>query len=131
MLGTIKLMVKANPAIVNAADKRGYTPLNIVLDRGFNHIAKNLIKVDVECLSKSDSRGNFLLHHACRAGNCNIVDFILETSKYGASVRNSEGKLPIQLLMYDADCDRDSIEYVSAIHCLLLAYPNGTDIALC
>ena len=129
-LGTIKLMVKANPAIINVADNRGNTPLKIAVNHGDNEIAKYLIKVDVECLSRSDWRGNFLLHHACLAGNCNIVNFILETSDHGASVRNFKGKLPIQLLLYDADCNRDIIEFVSAIHFLLLAYPNVKDIAL-
>ena len=120
-LGAIKLMVKANPAIVNAADNRGDTPLIIALNCGKNDIAKYLITVDAECLSRSDSRGNFLLHHVCSAGNCDIVNFILETSDHGASARNSEGKLPIQLLLNDAGCNRNFIEYVSAIYSLLLA----------
>ena len=129
-LGVIKLMIKANPEIVNAADNRGDTPLKIALNNGDNDIVKYLIKVDVDCLSRVDLRRNYLLHHACLAGNCDIINFILETSKHGASVRNSEGKLPIQLLMYDADCDRDSIECVSAIHCLLLTNPDVNDIAM-
>ena len=129
-LGAIKLMIEANPAIINAADNMGRSPLIIALNYGSNKIVKYLIEVDADSTKKSDSRRNFLLHHACLAGNCDIVNFILEKSNHGSSVRNSEGKLPIHLLLYDADCNRDSIEYVSAIHSLLLAYPNVKDIAL-
>ena len=129
-LGTIKLMVKANPASISAVDNWGNTPLHIAFNYRDNDIVKYLIKADVNSLRNSDMRGNFLLHHACLAGNVEIVNFILENTSHGASVRNSDGKLPIQLLLYDAECNRDSIECVGAIHCLLLAYPDVRDIAL-
>ena len=86
----------------------------------------------------ADSRGNYALHHACLSENLEIISYILEQSSHGASVRNSDGKLPIQLLLYDASyCRngleylyRNGLEYMGAIHCMVCAYPNVRDIAL-
>lgn len=91
---------------------------------------KYLIKANPESLTFSGSRGNCALHHACLLGKCDIINCIMETSHYGSDVRNSDDKLPIQLLMYDAECNRDSLEYIGAVHSLLMAYPNVRDIRL-
>ena len=129
-LGTIKLMVKAIPAIVNAADSRGCIPLHIACQNGDFGIAKYLIETNVDSLEVYDLEGNCALHHACLGGNCDLINYILEKFSHGASVRNSDGKLPVQLLSYDSDCNRNSLGYVSAIYGLLLAYPNVRDIAV-
>ena len=129
-LGTIKLMVKANSTIISAADNQGYIPLHIACQIGDFDIAKYLIETNVDSLEVYDLEGNCVLHHACLAGNSDIINCILEKSAHGSSVRNSEGKLPIQSLLYDADINRDSLEYVGAVYGLLSAYPNVQDIAL-
>ena len=129
-LGTIKLMVKANPTIISAADNQGCIPLHISCQIGDFDIAKYLIESNVDSLEVYDMEGNCSLHHACLAGNCEIINCILEKSAHGSSLRNSEGKLPIQSLLYDADINRDSLEYVGAVYGLLSAYPNVQDIAL-
>ena len=129
-LGTIKLMVKANPTIINAADNQGYIPLHIACRNGDFDIAKYLIETNIDSLEINDMEGNCALHHACLAGNCEIINCILNKSTHGLSMRYSNGMLPIQVLLYKADCNRDSLEYVSAIYGLLLAYPNVRDIAV-
>ena len=129
-LGTIKLMVKANPTIINASDNQGCITLHIASKVGQLDIAKYLIETNIDSLEVYDLEGNCALHHACLTGNCDIINCIIEKSNHGASVRNSEGKLPIQMLLHDPDCNRNSLEYVSAIYGLLLAYPNMRDIAV-
>jgi hypothetical protein len=128
--GTIKLMVKANPAIIHAADSGGRIPLHAACQIGDFVIAKYLIETNVDSLEVYDLEGNCALHHACLGSNCDLINFILEKSNHGASARNSDGKLPIQMLLHDSVCNRNCLEYVSALYGLLLAYPNVTDIGL-
>ena len=130
LAGAIKLMINANPESICVANNQGCIPLHIAVNRGDVGIVKCLIEANVESLTVSDLRGNCTLHHACLAGKCDIINCILRSSSHGASVRNSDGKLPIQLLLYDVDCERDNLEFVGAIHSLLCAYPNFRDIAL-
>lgn len=40
-------------------------------------------------------------------------------------VENKDAKLPIQLLLYHSECDRDSLEYVQAVNALLRANPES------
>ena len=129
-LGTVKLIVKANPTIINAADNQGCIPLHIACQVGDSDIVENLIETNIDSLEINDFDGNCALHHACLAGNCDIINCILYKSALGSSARNSNGMLPIQVLLYKADCNRGSLEYVSAIYGLLLAYPNVRDIAV-
>ena len=128
--GNIKQMLKANPTSANVADDQGNIFLNKAFNRGDNDIIEYLIKANSESLKVSDSRGNCALHRACLAGKCNIINCILELSTHGSSARNSERNLPIQLLLYHAECNRDSLEFMGAVHSLFIAYPNVRDIAL-
>ena len=123
---TSALYQQSNKWFLADKDNHGFTPLNIALNNGAKDIAKYLIKANSDCLSRSDYS---FLHHACRSGHSDVVNLILGISNHGASVQNVEGKLPIQLLLYDADCNRDGIGYVSAVHNLLLAYPDVRCIA--
>ena len=127
---TLALYQQFNKWFLADRDNHGFTPLNIALNNGAKDIAKYLIKANSDCLSRSDLEGNSLLHHACLSGHSDVVNLILRISSHGASVQNVQGKLPIQLLLYDADCNRDGIEYVSAVHNLLLAYPDVRCIAM-
>ena len=118
-------MIAANPNSINAADNHGIIPLHIASQVGKLSIVKFLIETNKESLSVSDLKGNSALHHACLQYNCGIVSFILTQTKNceGASVRNSEGKLPIEILLYDSFWDRDSHEYIEAIYYFLCAHP--------
>ena len=127
--GTVKLMAKANPASLTTADVQGRIPLHIAIRHRDIDVVRHLIEANH--LKISDKRGNCALHYACLAGKCDIINYLLEQSSHGVSSRNLDGKLPIQLLLYDAECDRDNLEYMGAVHRLLFAYPNVQDIALC
>ena len=129
-LGTVKLMAKANPLSLITVDGQGRIPLHVAITHKKIDVVKHLIEAKEQSLKISGYSGNFALHRACLSGKCDIINCIIEKTTHGASVRNWDGKLPIQLLLYDADCNRDSLEYMGVVHRLLIAYPNVRGIAL-
>ena len=42
------------------------------------------------------------------------------------TLQNSNEQTPIELLLYESECDRDSISYVEAIRCLIEINPDDT-----
>jgi 23S rRNA G2445 N2-methylase RlmL len=46
---------------------------------------------------------------------------VLEESGARLALQNNEGKVPIQLLLYGSDIDRNSLEYAQAVNALLRA----------
>eukprot|EP00956_Cyclotella_meneghiniana_P022045 scaffold41027_cov53-Cyclotella_meneghiniana.AAC.2 len=121
-LGTIKLMVGAHRASVTVADYRGCIPLHYACRLGDLNIVKYLADNDKNSLATLDSGGNLPLHHACLAGKPDTVSYILDTTDQGVGVRNHDGKLPIQILLFDAICDRE-LQYVDAVDSLFRANP--------
>eukprot|EP00956_Cyclotella_meneghiniana_P003015 scaffold3715_cov60-Cyclotella_meneghiniana.AAC.3 len=127
-LGAIKLMVGAHRASVAVADNRGCIPLHYACRIGDLNIVKYLVEGNEYALQIRNSLGEFPLHVACRHGRCNVINYILEKSNLGVSVVNAK-KLPIQALLFDANCDRDSLEFVEAVGRLLSAHPvNPSDL---
>ena len=122
-LGAVKLMLKANPGSICAADNQGRIPLHIACQFGEIEIVKHLLDADKGSLKTCDLRGNCALHHACLAGNFNIIHFILDQPDHGVSLNNKDGQLPTQLLLFQTNCDRDSFQFMNAIYALLRAYP--------
>ncbi|KAL3801433.1 hypothetical protein ACHAWO_003132 [Cyclotella atomus] len=117
-LGSIKLMAAANPASLTTTDNQGFIPLHFACKVGRVNIVKNIVEADEEFLKVKTSRGELPLHLAC------LVNYILERSDYGVSLR-FHGKLPIELLLGDlASCDRNRLEYVEAVYRLLRANPE-------
>jgi len=90
----------------------------------FLNIVKYFVEKDEHSLTNVDNMGNLPHHHACVAGKPNIVSYIWKIAHHGVSVRNKEKKLPLELLLCEAVCDRNSIEYVGSIMCLLQADPS-------
>jgi ankyrin repeat protein len=123
--GTIKLMIDVNPGSALIADRLGQTPLAIACRHCNIHVIKYLVEACKDALQINDAYGELPLHIACRHGRCNVVKWILERSNAGLSVQNNEGNIPIQLLLYDADCNRNSLEYMQAVYMLLRAYPEA------
>eukprot|EP00956_Cyclotella_meneghiniana_P010048 scaffold13870_cov77-Cyclotella_meneghiniana.AAC.3 len=120
-LGAIKLAVKP---VTTAADSQGYTLLHLACLEGDLDTAKCLVELDKESLKTSDANGNLALHHACLRGWCDIIIFLLGESNHGVTVRNSEKKVPIEMLLYEAKCDRNSVEFVAAVDLLLRSCPD-------
>ena len=121
-LGTVKLMVEANPDSIRHADRRGMIPLHIACQVGNIEIVKFLMKANEESQNMRDN--DFALHHACIGGRCDIVNSVLSQTTRGAS-QNMDGKLPIEYLLYDAECDRESHDYIEAVYHLLCVYPDS------
>eukprot|EP00956_Cyclotella_meneghiniana_P037541 scaffold140284_cov40-Cyclotella_meneghiniana.AAC.6 len=130
-VGTIKLMLAANPNSIIAVDNQGSTPLHLACRAGEIDKVKYLVEVNEGILKMCNARGEYPLQIACQYGRCDIINFILENSDHGVSVKNAEKKLPIQVLLFDPILvDRDSLEFVEAVGRLLFAYPvNPADLA--
>eukprot|EP00956_Cyclotella_meneghiniana_P033584 scaffold97323_cov40-Cyclotella_meneghiniana.AAC.7 len=131
-LGTIKLIVEANPASIAVADIHGCIPLHLACQFGHFDIVKYLADEDRNSLTTLDSGGNLPLHHACLAGKPDIISYILNMTDHdhGVTVRNNAGKLPIQILLFDAICDRD-LQYVDAVDSLFRANPVDSLAIIC
>ena len=77
-------------------------------------------------LEAMDTRGNVPLHLACVEGNFDVIKCILEQSTYGVTLQNSDNLTPIELLFFESECDRDSMNYVEVIRCLFQVDPEET-----
>lgn len=138
-VGTVKLMIGANLDSALIADRLGQTPLSIACRHCDILVIKYLVEACEDALQISDASGELPLHIACRygrfdvtewildraIGGCNVVKWILERSDAGVSVQNNEGKTPIQLLLYDSQVDRNSLEYIQAVNALFRAHPDA------
>ena len=123
-VGTIKLMLAANPASVLTANSLNMLPIHVACLSGNLEIVECLNDANEGSLWLHDSKKNFPLHVACFAGKHDIINYILGKSDYQkVSEPNIDGKLPIQLLLYRAKCERDSLGYMNAVYSLLRAYP--------
>eukprot|EP00956_Cyclotella_meneghiniana_P030103 scaffold74946_cov46-Cyclotella_meneghiniana.AAC.5 len=124
--GGIKLMIKANPASINVANTRGHNLLHIAIQSSNLDTVKYLVGCHDDLLKTLDNNDNLPLHHACLGGNFDAITFIIKKSTFGVTLQNSDEKIPIELLLYESECDRNSMEYVEAVRCLLRANPVDT-----
>lgn len=119
-------MVSAYPHSTDVADNEGRLPLHIACQVGNVDAAKYLIPTNLDSFKIRDMTGNPPLHLACLQGMCELISCILKQSPYGVNVQNEDNRLPIELLLFDSECDRDCIEYVEAVRCLFEASPIDT-----
>jgi ankyrin repeat protein len=125
-VGTVKLMISANPKSAKACDSKGFIPLHYACKFGHVDAAKFLVDFDKESMKQVTLNGDLPLHIACREGKFSVINFILETSDYGVSLRNKDGKLPIQLLLC-ADVNRDCRLLRAHLDVLERLNPNSVD----
>ena len=125
-LGSIKLLVRGNPAAVQVSDQNGVYPLHIACKFSSVKVVKYLVELAGDSLNNVDAKNNSPFHYACRRGNCDVVNYLLEANVPSVSERNNEKKLAINLLFECGEniLDRDSLEYIETIHRLLLANPE-------
>jgi hypothetical protein len=97
-------------------DENGQLPIHCSIQNQL------LVSANPESLLHADSNGNLPLHIACGEGICSIA-VILERADDGLSVENNEGKTHIDMLLYDAKCDWNSLEYVQAANAFIRANP--------
>jgi len=124
-LGSIKLLVQANPSALRVIDNQGSLPLHIACESSSTDVVEYLLELDDTFLNHFDSGRNSPLHYACLGGNCRTVTYLLERNVPSVSEPNNDGKLPFHLLCEtEGQVDRDSLEYVDTIWQLLLAHPQ-------
>ena len=125
-LGSIKLLMRANPAAVQVADQNGAHPLQIACEFSSVKVVKYLVDLDGDNLNNIDAKNNSPLHYACRGGSLGIVKYLLQANVPSVSERNNNNKLAIHLLLEcgEETLDRESLEYVETIQQLLLANPE-------
>ena len=129
-IGAIKLLVEGNPAALQTPNKDGAVPLHLAIQsRRPSDVIQILINHDSDrnTIRIADSKGNTALHYACLDANYEIIAQLLEN--YGplsVSKRNLEGKLPLQLLLFDTDSvgERESTRYADSVFRLLRAFPD-------
>jgi ankyrin repeat protein len=126
-LGSIKLLVKGNPAAVLSPNNKGALPLHVAFQyHDPTEVIEYLVGLDPSSLDAMDRDGNTAVHYACRSAKYDSIAMLLE--KYGAvsiSKRNTHGKLPVELLWESNEVDdRESVEYMGSVFKLLRAYPE-------
>ena len=122
----IKLLVKGNRSALTVIDNLGATPLHIACTYSSAGVVEYLLEVDDRLLHHCDQKKNSVLHNACQGGNCEVVKLLIERNVPSVSERNTDNKLPIQLLLESVEhqVDHNSPEYIEAIWLLLLTYPS-------
>eukprot|EP00985_Skeletonema_marinoi_P032415 scaffold39129_cov155-Skeletonema_marinoi.AAC.4 len=123
-LGTIKLLVQADPATLELPDSDGSLPIHIACEHhDCPDVIKYLLDLNIDSLLVADNWGNTPLHCACLAARYDVIQMILTRYPNApVATRNVNGDLPIQLLL-DND-DQESAGYVSCIFLLLRASPG-------
>eukprot|EP00956_Cyclotella_meneghiniana_P024052 scaffold47941_cov22-Cyclotella_meneghiniana.AAC.2 len=123
-VGAIKLMVAAYPASIGMADIQCHTVLHNACQGGNLDTVKYIMGISQDFLNLPDLDGNLPLRIACMRGNCNLIPHIIEQSTFGVMLQNSAKQTPIELLLFESECDRDSMEYVEAVRCLFQVNPD-------
>jgi ankyrin repeat protein len=131
ILGSIKLLVKADVSTVLTPDSSGSLPLHIECERhGRPNVCRYLLDLhsDKRSLLVADNQGNTPLHCACRGANYDVIALLLaQYPTASVAMRNAKKHLPIQLLLANNHFDQDSVGYVSSIFLLLRANPGELD----
>jgi len=124
-LGVVKLILHGNPDTLLVDDHKGVMPLYIACEFSSVEVVKFLIKqLDDDTLLNNIGPGkNSALHFACRGGNCNTINYLLDKQIAVVSAHNSDQKLPIHLLC-ESGGDSESVAYVETIWRMILANPE-------
>ena len=126
-LGSIKLLVRGNPAALQVVDRKGAYPLHIACEFSSVKVVKYLVELAGDTLNNFDANKDSPLHYACREGNLGVVKYLLERNAPSVSERNSNNKLPIHLLLECGESlvDKEgTTEYIETVWLLLLANPE-------
>ena len=121
-LGSVKLMLQGNPTALHIADNNGVTPVHLACQFGTVDIVQYLVPF-VGCLNTLDANNNSTLHYACLGGTCDVVSYLVQKQSAFVSTRNSDGKIPFQLLT-ESGADSPSTAFVEAAWLLLIAHPE-------
>jgi len=126
-LGSIKLLVKANPLALRSPDENGALLLHTACQLYHStNVIQYLLELDTTALSAVDKTGNTALHHACRGAKYDTISLLLDKfDAVSVSKRNAHKKLPIELLWESNEVsDRENVKYLGCVFQLLKAYPE-------
>ena len=126
-LGSIKLLVKGCPLALAYTDNEGALPLHVACQHHNSpYVVQYLIRLEPASLRDPDHGGNTALHWACRGANYATIAMLLEEhDAVSLSKRNSDKKLPIDLLFESSEVDdKENAEYVGIVFRLLQSYPE-------
>ena len=134
-LGSIKLLVQWRPAALalDYTDNNGALPLHVACQHHNSPcVVHYLIDLKPASIQSMDNDGNTALHLACRGAKYETIAMILEKhDAVSLSKRNSDEKLPIDLLFESSEVDdRENAEYVGIVFRLLNAYPETLELGL-
>ena len=132
-LGSIILLAKGNPVAVHSSDNNGALPLHVAcMYYESASVVQYLVELDTATLEAVDHENNTPLHYACNSPNYEAISLLLE--KYDAvsiSKRNTEGKLPIEVLWeYNELARGTSTEQTESVFRLLRAYPEMMNVSM-
>ena len=128
-LGSIKLVIKGNPATIRTTDNQFAFPLHVACEVSSEKFVRYLVgESNKYILGHCDTNKDSILHYACRGGNSEVVKYLItnHASLVAAVEVNEAGKLPLHLLC-EAGKDKvdiDSAEYIETIWLMLLANPE-------
>jgi len=107
--GSIKLLLKGNPAALQVADNSGKLPLHLACEYGSVDTVKLFIESsNDEALNIQDGNKNYPLHLACLGKDYKVVQYLLLKGTSVVSKLNGEGKLPLHLLCEEVDNDYET-----------------------
>ena len=125
-LGSIKLLMRANPTSLQVCDRNGVYPVHIACKFSSVKVVKYFVELPGDTLNNIDANKDSPLHYACRRGNLDVVKYLLEANVPSVSERNNDNELAIHLLFECGEntLDRDSMDYVETVWRMLLANPE-------
>jgi len=125
-LGVIKVLLYGNSGTLRVTNHQGFLPIHIACQYSSVKVVKFLVEEHENGNLSLNNNGpdmNSLLHYACRSGDCEKVNYLLDKQAAFVSTCNSDQKLPIHLLC-ESGVDDESVAYVETIWRMLLANPE-------
>ena len=124
-LGSIKLLVRGNPAAVQVANQKGVLPLHTACYNATAGIVQFLVEA-YDGLNVCDENKDYPLHFACRAANLDVIKYLIERNVPSVSERNNDNKLPFHVLLENKNeqVNRESPEFIETCWHLLRAHPE-------
>ena len=120
-----------NPDCLYYRDANGRPLLHILLARNEEITVSCLLEANVlnssfhDAFALQDASGDTILHYMCRMGQLSALSRYLVMSQHGVSMIGNDGKLPIESLLYEANCDRSDSWYCRCVYYLFGYYTTG------
>ena len=125
-VGVIEEMLNLFPDAVKKHDWDGQLPLHCVFHRPNQSterlvaIASLLLEIDPSAACAKSRRLGLLLHHSCRSLNSLLLIQKLTLDPKAATMKNSQGDLPLHVI-----CERGDSGLLSIVQYLMRHYPDG------